>query len=164
LADVRWFLIQADFLLIASREDIDSSSAWNQALLDAIPSTFLKAIQEFNHGYLRYTWMRYLPSRAALSDFFGKLEPEILQLLSEAPILENLAGTFTAPSKLRSVPVEFTDENGAPLIISSRTKAVYISQKYLLADYCHLMCIGVKQCYDKLIKLIDLINYQIMIN
>ena len=87
--------------------------------------------------------MRYLPSRAALSDFFEKLEPEILQLLSEAPILENLAGTFTAPSKLRSVPVEFTDENGAPLIISSRTKATYISQKYL-ADYCHLMRIGVR--------------------
>jgi hypothetical protein len=88
--------------------------------------------------------MRYLPSRAALSDFFEKLEPEILQLLSEAPVLENLAGTFTAPSKLRSVPVEFTDENGAPLIISSRTKATYISQKYLLADYCHLMRIGVR--------------------
>ena len=88
--------------------------------------------------------MRYLPSRTGLSDFFEKLEPEISQLLSEAPILENLAGTFTVPSKLRSVPVEFTDGNGAPLIISSRTKATYISQKYLLADYCHLTRIGVK--------------------
>lgn len=136
-------MLQADFLLIASREDIDSSSAWNQALLEAVPSAFLKAILEFTDGDLRYTWMRYLPSRNHFSDFFEKLEPEILRLLSETPILENFAGILTTPSKLRSVPVHFTDENGIPLIITKGTMATYISQNYVLEDHAHLARIGV---------------------
>ncbi|KAH8820670.1 hypothetical protein F5884DRAFT_745017 [Xylogone sp. PMI_703] len=57
------FLLQADFLLIASREDIDSSSPWNAALLDGIPHALHSAIKEFNDGELRYSWLLYLPFR-----------------------------------------------------------------------------------------------------
>jgi hypothetical protein len=97
-----------------------------------------------NTGVLKYTWIRYLPSRSHISDFFEKLELEILKLLSEAPILENFERTLTAPSKLRSVPLDFTDESGAPLIVSTRTRAAYISQNYLFGDHSHLTRIGVK--------------------
>jgi hypothetical protein len=88
--------------------------------------------------------MRYLPSRNHFSDFFEKLEPEILRLLSETPILENFAGILTIPSKLRSVSVDFTDENGIPLIITKGTMATYISQNYVLEDHVHLARLGVK--------------------
>lgn len=44
------FSIQSDFLLIANREDIDSSSIWNHCLLEAIPRAFLDVVQEFNNG------------------------------------------------------------------------------------------------------------------
>jgi hypothetical protein len=50
------FLIQADFLLIASREEVDSSD-WNRGLLQHIPNAFRRAVEAFNSGDLRYTWM-----------------------------------------------------------------------------------------------------------
>ncbi|EON68586.1 hypothetical protein W97_07844 [Coniosporium apollinis CBS 100218] len=54
------FMIQADFLLVANRENLDSCS-WNDALVEAIPYSFLRAIQEFNEGNHRYDWLKYLP-------------------------------------------------------------------------------------------------------
>ncbi|KAH6663691.1 histidine kinase-like ATPase [Halenospora varia] len=50
------FVIHADFLLVANREDIDFSSTWNQMLAKGIPSAFLHAVNEFNRGKFRYTW------------------------------------------------------------------------------------------------------------
>jgi hypothetical protein len=42
------FVLQADFVLIANREEIESDSAWNQALLHLMPHAlrmhFLKLI------------------------------------------------------------------------------------------------------------------------
>src|SRR2546421_6441066 len=57
----RQFLLQADFLLIASREDINGSSMWNRALRNAAVDALIEAAQAFNRGSMKYTWLRYFP-------------------------------------------------------------------------------------------------------
>lgn len=88
--------------------------------------------------------MRYLPSRRPLSDFFEGLESAILKLLSDVPILENIEGNLTVPSKLRFLPTEFTDNNGWPLLCSNRMTPIYLSQSYLIEDVSDLRRIGVE--------------------
>jgi len=139
-------LIQADFLLIASREDIDCSSAWNRKLLEAVPYAFLEAVHDFNkaNSKSRYTWMRFLPNRPQLSDFFTTLQDTIDALLSKSNIIENFNGEFVAPSKLKLLPADFRDLDGLPLISLTRSTPFYISPNYSDEDAPALERIGVK--------------------
>jgi len=138
------FLLQADFLLIASREDIDSSSAWNQRLLSVIPEAFVSGVRELIKGELRYTWMRYLPERPHFFDLFERLESEILQLLSFEAVVESLAGHITVPTDLRMIPDLFCDADRKPLVQSTKTELHYLSSKYSRADSEWLLRIGVQ--------------------
>ena len=70
-------MIQADFLLSASREEIDASSPWNKALLENIPEAFRQAVDDFNSGDLRYTWIKFLQARSPFLDFFSSLDEAI---------------------------------------------------------------------------------------
>jgi hypothetical protein len=88
--------------------------------------------------------MRYIPSRAPISDFFEGLEASILTLLAESPVIENFAGDLTPPSKLRIVPADFTDDNGVPLICTSHTFSTYVSQTYSVEDTPVLNRLGVQ--------------------
>ena len=58
------FIIQADFVTDASRQDIVKDSLRNIALLDGVADAFARAVLQFcEHGGLRLQWMRYLPDR-----------------------------------------------------------------------------------------------------
>lgn len=41
------FIVQGDFEVPSSREDVDSDSSWNQGLLDAIPQLFIESLDTF---------------------------------------------------------------------------------------------------------------------
>ena len=137
--------MQADFLLIASREDINVSSAWNRHLLEAIPEAFLHAVQTFNKGDFRYSWIRYLSDRPPLSDFFEPLESGIRRTLSRAEIMESLSGLLATPKKLKFVPAEFRDEHGMPLICTESTASKYLSQKYAMEDQPLFVRLGIQE-------------------
>jgi hypothetical protein len=138
--------MQADFLLIANRADIDVSSAWNRQLLVAIPEAFLQAVQILNKGHrLRYTWTRYLSDRPPLSDFFEHLETGIRRSLSKAEIIESLSGDVVAPRKLKFVPTEFRDDQGMPLVYTERTVSKYMSPKYAVDDKATFILLGVQE-------------------
>lgn len=137
-------MLQADFLLIASREDIDSSSAWNQKLLGVIPQAFVAGVRELIKGNLRYTWMRFLPERPHFSDLFERLESETLQHLSLEPIAESLAGHMALPTDLRMLPNMFCDTDRKPLVQSSKTDSHYLSLRYSRSDSEWLSRIGVQ--------------------
>ncbi|KAF2679081.1 hypothetical protein K458DRAFT_408347 [Lentithecium fluviatile CBS 122367] len=139
------FLMQADFLLIASREDIDVSSAWNRRLLVAIPEAILQAVHILIKGNLRYSWMRYLPDRPPLSDFFEHLESEIRRTLSQAAIMESLAGQLVAPKNLKFVPAEFCDEQHLPLVLDECTAPKYMCRKYAVDDKAAFIRLGVQE-------------------
>lgn len=40
-------MLQSDFILPSSREEVDSDSAWNQWLRSEIPEVFIKAAETF---------------------------------------------------------------------------------------------------------------------
>lgn len=137
-------MLQADFLLTANREDIDSSSPWNKALLDHVPYALLSAIKEFNAGGLRYSWICYLPLRPYVVDFFQDLREKTLGLLSKQPILESLGGDLMAPSELIQVPEKFTNADGKPLIPAGNTGLNYLSNQYSWDDWHSFKCLGVR--------------------
>jgi hypothetical protein len=138
------FLLQADFLLIASREDIDSSSQWNKTLLSRIPQALLGAINEFNEGELRYSWLPYLPLRPYVGDFFKELRRETIGLLCKSPILESFAGVLKPPSSLIYVPESFADKEGKPLILTDSTKSKYMSHRYPPSEQPRFSSLGVQ--------------------
>jgi hypothetical protein len=138
-------LIQADFLLSASREEIDASSPWNQALVASIPKAFRKAVDDFNSGELRYSWIKFLQKRSTFSDFFSSLEESIAEVLSDSPILESQSGELMVPSKLRSVPATMLGDDEQSFVPTDLSGSKYISLKYSLEKHrAELSLLGVK--------------------
>jgi hypothetical protein len=125
---MRQFLIQADFLLIASREDVDNSSKWNQVLRDTFADAFLESVRWFNSGPLRYTWPRFLPAKQIASDFFSPLKSRILERLASEPTLEAWSEKMLPASKLIYVPEKYMDNDGIPLTLTVFKHNVYISE------------------------------------
>jgi hypothetical protein len=124
------FLIQADFILTASREDIESTLPWNLRIRDALSEAFLSAMLHFNEGVLRYTWPCYLASfSAARTGFFEPVVGATLSQLKERSVFESCAGNMARPSTLAYVPVEFC-ANGEPLTLCDLTKHRYLSLRY----------------------------------
>lgn len=144
------FLIQADFLLIASREDIDNSSKWNQSLQDSIVEAFLESVRWFNSGSLRYTWPRFLPAKEAGSDFFSPLKSRILARLASEPTLEAWNEKLLPASQLIYVPGKYMDDDGVPLTITTAKHNVYISQNYSHDDYEHFKALNIVEMGDAL--------------
>lgn len=139
------FLINADFLLIASRQDINASSLWNKALRDAVLDAFWGAIGFLNAGPLRYTWLRYMPTPLAFSDFFQNLGGSLKEMLLQNAILESAKGEVVTPLSVCYVPSALKDENNIPLALSTTTESKYLSQRYSDADYKCLREIGVRE-------------------
>ncbi|OAG39035.1 hypothetical protein AYO21_06755 [Fonsecaea monophora] len=143
------FLIHADFLLIANRGDIDSSSQWNTALREAMLAAFLEDIQYFQGTAFRYTWPRYLPDYSYRFDFFRNFRTRLAKELPEKPILESEDGQLRSPNTVRYVPKHFRDGSNIPLILIDATKSKYLSHKYSESDSKRLMDIGVTTLSDK---------------
>jgi hypothetical protein len=124
------FLIQADFILTASREDIESTLSWNLRIRDALSEAFLSSMLHFNEGILKYVWPFYLPSLSvAMSGFFEPAIGMILSRIGESPVFESSAGNMVQPSALVHVPDDFC-VNGEPFTLCDATKDRYLSSHY----------------------------------
>lgn len=110
------FIIQADFLLTASREDIDNSSDWNLKLRDELPRALLTAIKRFNSRRLFNEWLPYLIFDYNQPGFFEDLGKDVLKLLSRQPILKSITGDLKPPSELTRIPASLADRNGGSMI------------------------------------------------
>ncbi|KAJ4321823.1 hypothetical protein N0V84_005118 [Fusarium piperis] len=139
------FLLQADFLLIASREDIDSSSSWNTHLYNAVPAAVLNAVQLLHQTELKYSWPQYLASRGTMADFFEKLETRMTTLLSQNPVLESMTGDMVTPNMLTIITEDFMDNSGLPLTLSDQTAFRYLSSQYSTQVRDFLKKLGVGQ-------------------
>ncbi|KAK0612007.1 hypothetical protein B0T14DRAFT_339770, partial [Immersiella caudata] len=140
------FLLQADFHLIASREDIDKSSARNQAILEACPAAILSAIQNMNSHGQRSLWPRMVSSRPPITDFFADVDARLIQLLSKHRILESASGELQFPRQLRYVPLDFRDNEGLlPLTLSADTGLDYLAHLYHADDLPFLRRLGVTE-------------------
>ncbi|KAK5659658.1 hypothetical protein OQA88_866 [Cercophora sp. LCS_1] len=138
------FVINADFLLIANRQDIVKSSKWNQKLRDSVSDAFCGAVQHLNAGELRYTWSRYLPGDLDFTDFFQPLTETLTKALSQQEILESAGGAMVAPSAVRYVRSVWRARDNTPLVAMKTTGSKYLSPKYGAVELGYLAQLGVR--------------------
>ncbi len=141
------FIIQADFVTGASRQDIVTDSMRNVGLLDGIASAFVKAILQFcEHDTLRYQWMRYLPDKNEThwSPFWLSLVNGIRASLSGAPVLYGrMEPDRRLIRDLLRLGPSALDENGSPLLRVGDPEQL-ISQRYEKSDLDLLQNYGLK--------------------
>jgi len=78
------FIIQADFILPITREDIIKDNKWNKWLRDSIAEVFLDAVKEFkNDDKLKYGFYEYLPLQEVKDEFFLPVAEHIYEKLKE---------------------------------------------------------------------------------
>lgn len=137
-------MIQADFLLVANREDLEACP-WNSAILEEIPNAFVIAVHELNKTEYRYSWMRYLPDKRDCQAPFADLPTRILDMLSTEDVLESRDGTLTQPVGLTAIPKKFRDDRGRPLLPLDRAGSATLSYDYPSCFNERLKWLGVKE-------------------
>ncbi|KAJ6836182.1 uncharacterized protein M6B38_326795 [Iris pallida] len=101
------FILQGDFVLPSSREDVDGNSAWNQWLLSEFPGLFASAKESFcalpgfqkNPGKAVTTYMSFVPLGGDVHGFFSQLPHMIICKLraSKCLILEGREVAWDLP-------------------------------------------------------------------
>ncbi|XP_077982386.1 uncharacterized protein LOC144437336 [Glandiceps talaboti] len=87
------FVVQGDFDVPSSREDVDMDSAWNQWLRSELPTLFIEALQAFRgHPSLSdlqavCSFLQYVPLEDEILGFFKPVARQILQQLKASPCL-----------------------------------------------------------------------------
>ncbi|KAL8364769.1 hypothetical protein RB595_003849 [Gaeumannomyces hyphopodioides] len=149
------FVIQADFLLTAGREDIMLDSDWNRALREAIPPAVVDSIPKLRAvPELRYQWPRFFPVRHDTDDFFSDLSITIRDQVADKEWVERESltpGLLGRPSDLRLVPKEYAlandEETGCllrPIIPADLSLFAYPSSMYPTESRDGLACLGMK--------------------
>nr|XP_023686990.1 uncharacterized protein LOC111853852 isoform X2 [Paramormyrops kingsleyae] len=105
------FIIQGDFDIPSSREDVDRDSGWNQWLRSQIPQLFLHAMDVFTEhpefsglqGLCRF--LQFVPLPDEILDFFSPVASQIIQLLKGKACLptterQNGEVEFKLPSQI----------------------------------------------------------------
>ncbi|KAF7978389.1 hypothetical protein HWV62_779 [Athelia sp. TMB] len=123
------FIIQADFLTSANREDVLFGLSWNVKLRQGIIKNFLSAVlKQFpSLPALQFTWIRYLPD-GIRDNFFRVVEVDLVNLLKTSPIFCTADKRYKKPSQFVTVPSNFCHGDGAPLI----------PERYLPGDLSYL--------------------------
>ena len=137
------FLIQADFVTQANREDVVHSKR-NQALLRGVAKAFADAVVMFcEHPSLRYQWMRYLPEDFITDEFWRTLWTLVREKLEQTPLLEPWSGNgLYKPSDLQKLSESVIAKDRSPLLPDLEGAEVYLSPKYTEADFNILKRLG----------------------
>lgn len=140
--------MQGDFLLAANRLHINVSSAWNCALRDALPQSFVQAIKTLNNTEeTKYTWPYFVPD-TDIAAFFQPSRIAIIEALKREELLENFAGNDSKPESLFFIdPIKFCDENGVPF--THQNSSHYLSLKYPEWTVNSLISLGVRKLTDE---------------
>ncbi|GES62023.1 chaperone protein htpG [Aspergillus terreus] len=132
------FLIHADFVTDASRQDIVQSSARNLRLLGYIAQVFVKAVSQFcQHTTLRSQWMRYVPRAHAThwDGFWAQLLDKIRLHLAGTPVLWTRSHKqLRCIGNMRRLPSRMHDKNGDPLLGDLQFFEQYLASEYLARD------------------------------
>ncbi|GAB2267233.1 hypothetical protein Dimus_002217 [Dionaea muscipula] len=104
------FILQGDFVLPSSREEVDGDSPWNQWLLSEFPDLFVSAQKSFcalpcyegNPGKAVSAYMRFVPLIGEVHGFFSCLPRMIISKLrlSNCLLLEGLKDAWVPPCKV----------------------------------------------------------------
>ncbi|MCD7453280.1 hypothetical protein HAX54_020359 [Datura stramonium] len=104
------FILQGDFVLPSSREEVDGDSPWNQWLLSEFPSLFVSAARSFcdlpcfkdNPAKAVTAYMSFVPLVGEVHGFFSSLPRMILSRLrtSNCLIIEGMENEWVPPCKV----------------------------------------------------------------
>ncbi|KAE8650296.1 protein NO VEIN [Cucumis sativus] len=104
------FIIQGDFVLPSSREEVDGDSPWNQWLLSEFPGLFVSAVESFCSlpcfescpGKAISAYMSYIPLIGEVHGFFSSLPRLIISKLrmSNCLLLEGKENEWAPPCKV----------------------------------------------------------------
>ena len=96
------FIIQADFLLPVSREDIikgNEDTGWNEWLRNSIAAVFLDAVEEFKADKnLKYTFYNYLNFKEVDDDFLSPVADQIYANLRDTECILTETDLWKKPS------------------------------------------------------------------
>ncbi|XP_030610585.1 protein NO VEIN isoform X2 [Archocentrus centrarchus] len=102
------FIIQGDFDIPSSREDVDRDSSWNQWLRSEIAQLFLQAMDVFtDHPEFKglkglCQFLQFIPLPDEILDFFKPVAGQIIQLLKGKAFLPTLSSDGKIVYKLPS--------------------------------------------------------------
>ncbi|XP_067914661.1 uncharacterized protein wu:fj29h11 isoform X3 [Heterodontus francisci] len=132
------FIIQGDFDIPSSREDIDRDSSWNQWLRSEIPQLFLKAMETFNNhpsfkgleGLCHF--LQFIPLPDEILDFFRPVAGQIIQLLKAKtclPTIEDEDGRteYRLPSQTAITQDNLVQEVITPEMLQKHLNLAYLS-------------------------------------
>ncbi|CAD0089485.1 unnamed protein product [Aureobasidium mustum] len=122
------FLIQADFLLVASRQEIEADQPWNRHLQRELVHALIQAFHQLNGTRLKYGWPAYLPKEELSFKFCDAMIDKFFARVSNTKILESRSGELCSPKVMLLVPDLFRDTEGNPLLTP-------INDRYLSAQY-----------------------------
>ncbi|RSL91902.1 hypothetical protein CDV31_015378 [Fusarium ambrosium] len=157
------FLLQADFLLPANREDVHVDSKWNIHLRDQAFEAFMDAVRHMDglNNSLGHSWVRYAPTTLSQSEFFEKLRDNISHELEYGRSLESMAGHKKQPGNLIMVSEDWRDDDGRPLVMDTNNEDQFLAAKYHDPENeKYLLRLGVKVMsdnvfIDRLIRLLQ---------
>lgn len=142
--------MQGDFLLTANRLQIDVSSAWNCALRDALPQSFVQAIKTLIRiEETKYIWPYFVPD-TDVAAFFQSSRNTIIEALKQTKLLDSFAGNCSKPQSLFFVdPIKFCDDDHVPFTHTAQNSSQYLSLKYPEWMIDFLLPLGVQKMTDK---------------
>jgi len=125
------FVVQADFLTAANREDVLTDNNWNTAIRDSLPSAFVDAVDALRKTpSLELTWPRFIPRTNEISDpFFQLAADNVLSLLRPSAVIRCSDGFDRPPSQVRVVG-SFKDAHGRPFVGPEHVGFHYIASEY----------------------------------
>ncbi|KAI3334470.1 hypothetical protein F4824DRAFT_468040 [Ustulina deusta] len=131
------FLIQADFVTQANRQDIVTSSNRNQVLRDGIADAFAEAMKQLcTDELLRYTWIRYLPTinDYPWDEYWSGLYDRIRSKVQTTPLMRSFTENFPYNiGQMRKSRASDADDNGDP-IFKNIDPEKYLSKQYLQSE------------------------------
>eukprot|EP00754_Rhynchopus_humris_P016026 Rhum_TRINITY_DN14489_c1_g2::Rhum_TRINITY_DN14489_c1_g2_i1::g.92261::m.92261/K14440/SMARCAL1, HARP; SWI/SNF-related matrix-associated actin-dependent regulator of chromatin subfamily A-like protein 1 len=105
------FVLQGDWAIPTSREDIDAGSPWNQWLRAKIPGLFVSALDNFKACHAPEaqpaalsTFLTFVPEGAGVIPFFRPLVQGVRALLLGTPCMLTSAGGWALPSDVVVLP------------------------------------------------------------
>ncbi|MCL1474786.1 sacsin N-terminal ATP-binding-like domain-containing protein [Argonema antarcticum] len=125
------FVVQGDFILSSSREDILKDRSWNVLIRDKIAETFLKAVTEFKKDdKLKLTYYNYIPLESEINDsFFTPVVKQIHEALKQTDSVLSESGNWLKPSNLFIAGSEIRK-----LISNQEIKSFFSNKEYISAN------------------------------
>ena len=109
------------------------------------------AVRRFVRDHpLKYTWIRYLPSRSISDPFWAGLRDMIFDQLKDKDILQSRNDVLSRAALLRHVPQDCLDKVGHPLFLAPSIGLAYryLSPTYSIDDMALLSTLGLRTLSD----------------